>query len=98
MSWTDGLAPWLRPYAAELVRRHPGVTITSTYRSWSDQWRLYANRHNNPYPVAPPGRSYHQYGRAWDMTGPRELLLAAGRTWRSWGGTWGESDVVHFQA
>jgi LAS superfamily LD-carboxypeptidase LdcB len=72
--------------------------VTSVYRSYSEQLQLWNNRHRNPYPVAPPGRSYHQLRRAWDMNGPREDLLRAGRTWKSWGGSWSESDVIHFQA
>lgn len=96
----DGLIPELRPYANELYGYVApyGVTVTSVYRSRSDQERLWRNRHRNPYPVAPPGRSYHEYGRAWDMVGPRAVLEWAGRVWRSWGGTWSPSDRIHFQA
>lgn len=63
----------------------------------TDQARLYANRARNPYPVAPPGRSKHNYGLAWDMTGDRELLRQAGQLWVSWGGRWFESDPIHFE-
>lgn len=96
--WTSGLQPWLRPYAEYLVRHFPGVRVTSVYRSYSDQLTLYLNRSRNKYPVARPGQSYHQYGRAWDMTGPSASLQAAGAIWRSWGGTWSPSDEIHFQA
>lgn len=75
-----------------------GITITSVYRSRTKQLELWNNRHNNPFPVAPPGRSYHEYRRAWDMTGPAHVLAWAGRVWRSWGGTWSERDPIHFQA
>lgn len=96
----SGLQPWLRPYAQLLfsyVQPH-GVRVTSTYRSHTEQLRLWNNRHNNPYPVAPPGTSYHEYGRAWDMVGPEEVLRWAGAVWRSWGGYWTEADKIHFQA
>jgi hypothetical protein len=93
-----GLQSWLSPYAAYLIAHFPALRVTSVYRSYSEQLSLYLNRSRNPYPVAPPGRSYHQYGRAWDMTGPREQLARAGAIWRSWGGTWSESDPIHFQA
>lgn len=99
MSSYSGLAPWLRPYAEYLHRYFPRLKVTSVYRSPTEQLELYRNRHRNPYPVAPPGRSYHEYRRAWDMTGPRDELVRAGQVWRSWGGTWGgERDPIHFQA
>lgn len=98
----SGLQPWLRPYAEYLVAYFPRLRVTSVYRSPTKQLELWNNRANNPYPVAPPGSSYHEYGRAWDMVGPAEDLEWAGRTWASWGGTWGgnfsRSDPIHFQA
>lgn len=93
-----GLQPWLAPYATALVRYFPELRITSVYRSYSEQLALWQNRARNPYPVAPPGRSMHQYGRAWDMTGPSRSLESAGRTWLAWGGTWSPSDRIHFEA
>lgn len=102
MSWASGLQPWLQPYAEALVSYVPGAVITSTYRSYTDQLALWNNRYNNPYPVAPPGTSYHEFGRAWDMEAPDEWLDWAGAVWESWGGTWGgrfhSPDRIHFQA
>ena len=99
MSWTVGLVPWLRPWALALRRAHPGLRVTSVYRSYGEQLRLWNNRANNPYPVSPPGRSKHEQRRAFDMVGPRSLLRAAGATWESWGGTWGGRfrDEIHFE-
>lgn len=100
----SGLEPWLQPYAEYLVQLGApyGVKVTSVYRSPSDQIRLYANRASNPYPVAKPGTSWHEYRRAWDMVGPPEVLAWLGATWESWGGTWGgrfhNQDPIHFQA
>lgn len=98
----SGLQPWLRPYAEALLYYYPQLRVTSVYRSPTAQWKLWLNRASNPYPVAPPGTSYHEYGRAWDMVGPDDVLAAAGRTWESWGGTWGGRfsgpDPIHFQA
>lgn len=94
-----GLQPWLAPYADALLRLARGrVQVTSAYRSYSEQLRLWQNRSKNPYPVAPPGRSFHQLGRAFDLSGPSPLLHALGAVWRSWGGTWSPTDEIHFQA
>lgn len=99
MSFSNSLQPWLAPYAEALVQfGGRSVRVTSVYRSYSDQLRLYLNRARNPYPVAPPGRSYHQYGRAFDVVGPSEILHQLGAIWQSWGGTWNPSDEIHFQA
>lgn len=98
MASFSGLQPWLREHAKALAAAFPGLTLTSTYRSKTAQRKLYANRKNNPYPVAPPGSSYHEYGRAFDLVGPLETLRAAGALWLSWGGTWSMKDSIHFQA
>lgn len=42
--------------------------INSGHRSIEEQQRLWDNRHNNPLPVAPPGKSRHQSGRASDVS------------------------------
>lgn len=96
----SGLQPWLAPYAAWLVSQFPGVRVTSTYRSYSDQLTLWLNRSRNRYPVAPPGRSYHQLGRAFDVEATPQTLQAMGQLWERMGGTWGGrgSDPIHFQA
>lgn len=97
-SWSKGLLPQLRPYA-EYLRSVYGLTVTSVRRSYTEQLRLWNNRKNNPYPVAFPGTSAHELGRAWDMVGPSSILEAAGRTWESWGGRWGGryGDPIHFE-
>jgi uncharacterized protein YcbK (DUF882 family) len=81
------------------MQKYAQVRVTSVYRSPSEQLELYRNRARNPFPVAPPGRSYHEYRRAFDVSAPDWLLSWAGAVWRSWGGTWGaERDPIHFQA
>jgi D-alanyl-D-alanine carboxypeptidase len=42
--------------------------INSGHRSIEEQQRLWDNRANNPLPVAPPGKSRHQSGRACDVS------------------------------
>lgn len=76
MSWSDQLQPWLRAPAEYLVRLGApyGVKVTSVYRSPTKQAELYANRGNNPYPVARPGTSYHEYGRAFDLVARSDVL------------------------
>jgi hypothetical protein len=100
-SWSSGLEPWLRPWAEWLVAvagAYGDVRVTSVRRSRTQQLALWNNRHNNPYPVAPPGSSYHEYGRAWDMVGPDWLLTWAGALWKSVGGRWSARDPIHFEA
>lgn len=94
-----GLEPWLSPYAdALLTHARSRVEVTSTYRSIGRQLSLWLTRSMNPYPVAPPGQSYHNYGRAFDLKASPDELAWLGSIWRSWGGTWNPSDAIHFQA
>jgi len=84
-----------------------GARITSTYRSRFQQARLFRLRQRvlsgdlpvsaQPFPVAPPGRSVHQFRRAWDMVADSGSLRRAGNYWRSVGGRWGEHDPIHFE-
>jgi hypothetical protein len=73
----EGLAPAMKAALAraEQLLGKP-VPITSGYRSHDDQARLYANRANNPYPVAPPGSSMHEQGLAIDVPGDFVAELA----------------------
>lgn len=97
MSWSRGLVPWMR-LPAEVLVSHYHLTVTSVYRSPSEQRKLWNARHHNPYPVAPPGTSMHEQRRAFDAVGPAGNLRAAGAWWRSIGGRWFESDPIHFEA
>lgn len=56
--------------AASEFRQKTGqiVNVTSALRSREDQERLWANRFNNPNPVAPPGSSNHEKGLAIDVS------------------------------
>jgi len=97
----DGLDDRLVEWAAALLReaRAP-VVITRTRSSHRFQRSLYARAQlgGNPFPVAPPGRSAHQVGLAWDMVGPLPELRRLGALWRRWGGVWGGAvDPIHFE-
>jgi len=101
----NGLVDEIRDAARELdaaVARSGLVgRFTSTYRSHSEQERLYrayiSGRH--AFPVAPPGSSAHEYGEAFDyVVSPADYQRDVGLTWVEWGGEWGgAADVVHFE-
>jgi hypothetical protein len=71
--------------------------VTSARRSRSQQARLYRRylQGLSPLPAAPPGRSLHEIGWAFDMV--TDDMPRTGRTWRSWGGTWYDHDPPHFE-
>jgi hypothetical protein len=98
----DGLEPWLRPYAEYLTGlAGPRAVVSSVRRTRAEQARLYRRylAGQSRFPAAPPGRSLHELGRAWDLVAPPEWLLYLGRVWQSWGGRWGgERDPIHFEA
>jgi hypothetical protein len=50
------------------AQRGEHFTITSGGRSFAEQQRLWDARGSNPYPVARPGTSRHETGRAADVT------------------------------
>jgi len=98
------LAPWADALV-EVAEREFGVRvrITSMQRSCREQEVLFHRRQLRPdlqrFPVAPPGRSTHNVGLAWDMVViPDQATKLVGQLWRSWGGWWSETDSVHFAA
>jgi len=96
------LQPWLQPWARWLIAHWPYGQLTSTYRGYREQSQLYAEylAGRSRYPVAPPGRSYHQFRRAFDYEAPPQILRALGEVWEWAGGTWGGRfhDAIHFEA
>jgi len=107
---------WLIPYAQGLyelgkVWAHEDgevLVVTSARRSYSKQYELWANwqRGKSQIPAAPPGKSMHQFGLAFDMAhlgiDPFEdrVLWALGYVWVAWGGRYGgwDRDPVHFES
>ena len=103
MTRFHGLVPWLQPYAdyLYLVAEYNGLRprITSVYRSYQQQAHLYDlyRRGLSQLPAAPPGRSKHQYGLAFDMV--TDNAPALGAFWTGMGGQFGGTkDPVHFEA
>ena len=106
MSWSNGLHPQLRRHFEALFslaqRADPGARVTSAYRSTAEQTRLYRNfvAGRSKYPVAPPGASWHEFGRAIDIIARPEVLRWLGGLWKHAGGRWGGdfNDDIHFDA
>lgn len=103
----DSLNPAIRPAAAYLfaVAQANGLfpRVTSTYRSYAQQARLYRRYLSglSPYPAAPPGRSLHERGLAFDMVVNNAAYYPLlGRLWEQMGGRWGGrfNDEIHFEA
>lgn len=102
----NGLNSSLRPFARWLVSVAPyagarSVRITSVTRSRAEQQQLYSNwlSGRSSFPAAPPGRSKHEFGLAWDMvTEPFSALDTLGAWWKEIGGEWSPTDRIHFAA
>jgi len=84
----------------------PLLVVTSSFRSRSKQARLYEayKRGESKIPAAPPGRSLHGYGLAFDLARIGKdpfsdpLLNWLGQLWEQIGGRYGGAvDPVHFQ-
>jgi hypothetical protein len=58
----------LRRLEALAEKRGEHFHITSGLRTYAEQMRLWNGRGSNPYPVARPGTSRHESGRAADVT------------------------------
>ena len=94
----EGLTPEMTAAVAraEALLGTP-VPVSSGWRSVAQQTALWANRHLNPYPVAPPGTSMHERGLAIDV--PRSLVATL-RTVAAAAGLCQplpSSDPVHFE-
>jgi LAS superfamily LD-carboxypeptidase LdcB len=58
----------LRRLEALAAKRGETFNVTSGLRTRAEQQRLWDNRGGNPFPVARPGHSRHESGRAADVT------------------------------
>jgi len=97
---------WIMRYYGAPVR------ITATDRSSEEQAELFSSGRTKPGPIitnSPPGRSYHEFGRAFDFTfygpgynAPDSWWTFAGEVGKYLGLTWGGDfphlkDRPHFQ-
>lgn len=109
--WTVGLQPALVPWFEWIVSYiayyDATAKVSSGYRSTTEQEKLYRRFLAGlmPGPVAPPGKSYHEQGRAIDVLASESALRQAGAAWQSVGGRWGGAfkgagkyDPIHFEA
>ncbi|CEG08716.1 hypothetical protein BN961_02134 [Afipia felis] len=69
MPGTVGMNLKLADRTQDFIQDNPGTSLSSGVRTPQQQAALYANRANNPNPVAPPGTSLHETGNAADIAG-----------------------------
>lgn len=77
------------------------MRVTSVRRSKAQQAQLYQNflAGRSSFPAAPPGKSKHEFGLAFDMvTEPSSALVTLGSWWKQLGGEWSDTDPIHFAA
>jgi len=76
------------------------VTVTSTLRDPAKQAKLYADylAGRSRFPAAPPGKSTHGSGLAFDLKLDPPAYDEAGAIWEQAGFTWGGRfrDPIHF--
>lgn len=105
MSWDNGVLPAARRPFRQLValaqRLDPSARVTSARRSSSEQAKLYRRflAGQSRFPVARPGTSKHEQGRAIDIVARPEVLRRLGEAWERAGGRWGGrfNDEIHFE-
>lgn len=106
-TWVRGLQPQLQRWFLWLFQiaqqRDPTARVSSARRSGVEQAKLYRRylAGLSQYPVAPPGRSLHEQGRAIDIVARPETLRWLGQQWTTvggkWGGSFGSPDPIHFE-
>lgn len=93
----EGLVPHATALyeAAALAGLRPRVT--SVFRTRQQQAALYERfvRGLAHFPAAPPGRSAHERGLAFDMVVSDPA--AVGAAWNAAGGFWSPKDYVHYE-
>lgn len=111
VGWHQGLREELVPFFSWILQvvqyYDPKAYVSSAYRSQVEQGKLYRRFLAGlmPGPVAPPGLSLHEQGRAIDVIATESALRQAGSAWKGVGGRWGgdfkgagKYDPIHFEA
>jgi LAS superfamily LD-carboxypeptidase LdcB len=86
-----------------LLARAPRGTVTSTYRSVSEQAQLRRayEAGRSRFPAERPGQSTHHTGLSVDFVVPQGTSsreqAELGAYWVSLGGKWSAKDAVHFE-
>jgi uncharacterized protein YcbK (DUF882 family) len=94
----NGLVPELRSALERAdALLHVHVPITSGWRSYAEQERLWRHRAGNPYPVARPGTSTHEQGRAVDVARPFVTRLRSISARLGLCQPYPSTDPVHFE-
>jgi peptidoglycan L-alanyl-D-glutamate endopeptidase CwlK len=101
----ETLHPSIQVLARALLQRRPDLVMVSAFRSNEEQAVLFEQGRTTPGAIvthAPAGRSWHNYGLAFDVAPRKGVFLdwanvgAAGRgVGLKWGGDFG--DVPHFE-
>ena len=87
---------------AEAGKQGIRYNVTSGHRSAQKGRDLWADRANNPFPVAPPGASLHERGDAVDIVLADEKQRAKftaimEKQGLSWGGNFNRPDPIHYE-
>lgn len=103
---TGGGALYLRADAAQSLENiQPqvkkfngvGIQINSAGRTHAEQAHLYANRKNNPYPVAPPGTSKHESDLAIDVNNWKDKRVQQYLKANGWVQSDPKDDPIHWE-
>jgi LAS superfamily LD-carboxypeptidase LdcB len=92
--------PIARAFLRFLASQGVQAVITSARRDQASQAKLYAayKAGRSKFPAAPPGKSTHGIGIAFDLKLTPPLYRQAGEAWEAAGFTWGGrfNDDIHF--
>lgn len=92
--------PIAQAFVRFLQQHGVNVIVTSARRDMDKQAKLYADYKagRSKFPAAPPGKSTHGAGMAFDLHLNPPLYREAGMIWEAAGFTWGGrfEDPIHF--
>ena len=93
-----GIERWGRWLVRALLDESPRAYLTSTRRTRAEQTVLYRRwLAGTGRRAAPPGRSLHEVGLAFDVHAAPDELRRLGRLWTGIGGVWKSTHPIHFE-